>query len=203
MQGWQYGKGLISLGPIFRRVVYVFGKWERAHSHVFFLLESHIVMYGTLRVWFLSRWIKNSVLILFTFWGQEMGKGFLDPPLYQAHIQVVLSLNLKLFIKFRVFNWIYTSWVLSDRLTHLYMSNGFLFLIGIMEKEHLPSIGKHACKAKLAQLECCNNTPKAACKTFAWAHDFLLLIQDVVDCEKSLIFFWATIDGEHGKSRAR
>ena len=33
-----------------------------------------------------------------------MGKGFLDPPLYQAHIQVVLSLNLKLFIKFRVFN---------------------------------------------------------------------------------------------------
>ena len=33
-----------------------------------------------------------------------MGKGFLDPPLYQAHIQVVLSLNLKLFIKFRAFN---------------------------------------------------------------------------------------------------
>ena len=78
-------------------------------------------MYGTLRVWFLSRWIKNSVLILFTFWGQEMGKGFLDPPLYQAHIQVVLSLNLKLFIKFRVFNWIYTSRVLSDLLTYLYM----------------------------------------------------------------------------------
>ena len=27
-----------------------------------------------------------------------MGKGFLDRPLYQAHIQVVLSLSLKLFI---------------------------------------------------------------------------------------------------------
>ena len=119
---------------------------------------------------FLSPSIKTSVLILLTFWGQEMGNGFLDPPLYQAHIQVVPSLNLKLFIKFRVFNWIYTSWVLSDRLTHPYMSIGFLFLIGIMEKENLPSIGKHTCKAKLAQLECCNNTSKAACKSFAWAH---------------------------------
>ena len=113
---------------------------------------------------------QTSVLILFTFWGQEMGNEFLDPPLYQAHIQVVPSLNLKLFITFRVFTWIYTSWVLSDRLTHPYMSIGFLFLIGIMEKENLPSIGKHACKAKLAQLECCNNTSKAACKSFAWAH---------------------------------
>ena len=43
-----------------------------------------------------------------------MGNGFLDPPLYQAHIQVVPSLNLKLSIKFRVFNWIYTSWVLYN-----------------------------------------------------------------------------------------
>ena len=70
------------------------------------------------------------------------------------------------------------------------MSIGFLFLIGIMEKENLPSIGKHACKAKLAQLECCNNTSKAACKSFArGTYSFLILIQDVVDCEKSVIFF--------------
>lgn len=66
-----------------------------------------------------------------------MGKGFLDPPLYQADIQVVLSLNLKLFI--------------------------YQVLVSMHAKPNKPSW---------------NNTPNAACKTFAWAHGFLFLSQD-------------------------
>ena len=84
------------------------------------------------------------------------------------------------------------------------MSIGFLFLIGIMEKENLPSIGKHACKAKLAQLECCNNTSKAACKSFAWAHIVFYYLSRMWYTARSLLLsFERTIDGEHGKSRAR
>ena len=63
-----------------------------------------------------------------------MGKGFLDRPLYQADIQVVLSLNLKLFI--------------------------YQVLVSMHAKPNKPSW---------------NNTPNAACKTFAWAHGFLFL----------------------------
>ena len=32
---------------------------------------------------------------------------------------------------------------------------------------------------------------------------FYFLAKIVEDCEQSLTFFWITIDGEHGKSRAR